>query len=496
MNQPIQTTAGRYVLTNLPNEVLLTTFLRLDLNSLLAVCQINQQMRSFCQDDFLWKQKFIRDFGPAPNLQEGEKWKDIYKATFLMRPNSPISSGRNHYGVIDKKGLLYMAGSTLHGQLGFISDKDEFTTPVLVQVGPIGTKIISISCSFRSTIVVTDDGQVYGTGWVDFNLDGKRTNSKTFQKMDILERVLKVSHSNNHYLFLLRNGSVRMNGVFELNTQEEYQVKYEKIHVSRLINVKAIDIAVTADFVRMSIDFSAQTYPVARYIIIDTHHNLYHFGTWFGTIEPDLNEEEREMAYDGNAIDMITSYQGLTFEGSPINRATIKPVQIVVPEPVKQVAMGDDHMLILTSLGNVYVMGENHDGQLGIRYNTTSEQVTIKKPYKLTLPEKISSVAASRNTSAAVTENGQVYIWGYNNEIIPDLEEQRNILRRISYRRNNYFGGINIMKPVRINLDITGHSHFDDTNMDKYKVVYLSLGPVFGIAVTKDGYLDVFGEND
>ena len=52
------------------------------------------------------------------------------------------------------------------------------------------------------------------------------------------------------------------------------------------------------------------------------------------------------------------------------------------------------------------------------------------------------------------------------------------------------------MKPIRINLDIQGHSHFDDTNMDKYKVVYLSLGLVFGIAVTEDGYLDVFGSND
>ncbi len=128
MNRLIQTTTGKYGFTDLPNELLLDTFLRLDLKSLLAVCQSNQQMRSFCQDDFLWKRKFIQDFGYTPVLKTGEKWKDIYKLVFLGRRNSPISAGSHHYGVIDNNGHLYMAGRDENGQLGFIPDQKEFTT--------------------------------------------------------------------------------------------------------------------------------------------------------------------------------------------------------------------------------------------------------------------------------------------------------------------------------------------------------------------------------
>ena len=496
MNRPIQTTTGRLGFTDLPNELLWYTFLRLELKSLLAVCQSNQQMRLFCRDDFLWKQKFIQDFGSAPNLQVGEKWKDIYKVVFLMRPNSPISSGRNHYGVIDKKGLLYMAGSNIYGQLGFISDQEDVITPVLVQVGPIGSKVISISCSFRSTIVVTEDGQVYGTGWIDLNLDDKRINSKTFQKMNIPEKVRKVSHDYMNYLFLLRNGSVRMNGLFKINTGGGYLPKYKNIHVSGLIDIKAIEVAVKNDEISRTLDLVEAKYPVTRYAIIDVNYNLYYWGTWFGVSKPDLSDKEQELIDDGDAMHMITPYRGLIFKGDPVNKIIIQPIQISLPEPVKQISMGNDHMLILSSLGNIYVMGENYEGQLGIGDMKTTQLKTTEIPYKLSLPEKISSIVVSRNTSAAVTENGQVYIWGYNNDIILDLEEQLRILRRISYRKNDYFGGINIMKPIRINLSIPGHSHLDDTNMDKYKVVYLSLGPVFGLAVTKDGYLDIFGENE
>nr|QBK91109.1 MAG: F-box and regulator of chromosome condensation repeat protein [Pithovirus LCPAC202] len=492
MNRPIQTTTGRFGFTDLPNELLLDTFLRLDLKSLLAVCQSNQQMRSFCQDDFLWKQKFIQDFGSAPNLQVGEKWKDIYKTVFLMRPNSPISSGRNHYGVIDEKGLLYMAGSNIQSQLGFISNQKEFTTPVLVQVGPVGTKIISISCSFRSTIVVTDDGQVYGTGWIDLNLDGKRVDVRTFQKMNVSEKVRKVSHDYKHYIFLLRNGSVRMNGLFKIDTGSVYI----NIHVSSLIDIKAIDISVIDGVVYREVDMMDTTYHSTRYAIIDVNRNLYYWGNGFGVMEPDLNEEEEQDMIDNDSkMLMKVHYQGLIFKGNTANQITIQPIHIPIPEPVKQIALGSDHILILSSLGNVYVIGENHEGQLGIGDKKKAQLKTTEIPYKLTLPEKISSVVANKYTSAAISENGQVYIWGYNNEIISDLKKQRNILRRISYRKNDYFGGINIMKPIRINLDIQGYSHLDDTSMDKYEVVYLSLGPVFGIAVTKDGYLDVFGEN-
>ena len=359
-----------------------------------------------------------------------------------MKPNSPVSVGLKHYGVIDEDGLLYMAGSNLQGQLGFISDQENVTTPVLVQVGPIGTKIISISCSFNSTIVVTDDGQVYGTGWVDLDLSGKkirhryicktyrarkRMNTKTFQKMKIPERVRKVSHSNNHYLFLLRNGTVRMSGVFEMASNEPPRfnfIEYEDVHISMIIDIKAIDISVIGGTVfRTGNDGRLIGYPIARYVIIDIGRNLHYWGNSPEITEPNeyVFDLDDFMFIGPTPIQMSINYNGIVIEDTLAGKVTIQPIQIFLPEPVKQVALGMDHMLILSSLGNIYVMGENYDGQLGIS-NRVTGLTTILTPYKLTLPEKISSVVAHRSTSAAITEKGQVYIWGYNNGIIQDLE--------------------------------------------------------------------------
>lgn len=430
--------------------------------------------------------------------------QSIQTTAFLERLNSPISAGRRHYGVIDEKGLLYMAGRNKNGRLGFISDQKEFTIPVLVQVGPVGTKVVSVSCSNSSTVVVTDDGQVYGTGNVDLNLDGQIQNIKTFQKMNIAEKVWKVSHSVNHYIFLLRNGSVRMNGVFEINLEGGYLPEYKKIHVSSLINIKAVDVTVMAGLVTIPIDLSTQVYPVARYAIIDVEGNLYYFGTWFGPKKPDLDEEKQNQAYDAGEIDMITFYRGLIFEGfsNRINRVTIQPMKIVIPEQVKQVALGLDHILILTSLGNVYTMGENYDGQLGIPYEdhrllNKGLSLTFEDPYKIRpLAMKISSISAGEYTSAAISKNGQLYIWGRNtNNIIPNIVSQLEAIEKYNYfhhfhRTNGYTGEINILKPVPILLDISGHP--DDVNMDKYSIIYVSIGTYFGIAVAKDGGVDFF----
>nr|QBK91108.1 MAG: regulator of chromosome condensation protein [Pithovirus LCPAC202] len=138
----------------------------------------------------------------------------------------------------------------------------------------------------------------------------------------------------------------------------------------------------------------------------------------------------------------------------------------------------------------MYVMGDNRNGQLGTDNYTYPFQET---PRKLTLPTKISSISAGEYSSIAITKNGQLYIWGRSSDVIPDLKNQGEILKRLPHRMDADVRDVVILKPIIINLDISGDSDLDDLNVDKYKIVYISVGPVFGLAVTKDGYLDVFG---
>ncbi len=79
---------------------------------------------------------------------------------------------------------------------------------------------------------------------------------------------------------------------------------------------------------------------------------------------------------------------------------------------VKNIALGDNHALALMENGDVYAWGWKGFGQIG--NGTTAER---EEEYKLYPPVKVLSgvkcIAATYNVSAALTENGDLYVWGY-----------------------------------------------------------------------------------
>ena len=84
-----------------------------------------------------------------------------------------------------------------------------------------------------------------------------------------------------------------------------------------------------------------------------------------------------------------------------------QPIQVSsIKDTVVAVACGIFHTLVLTSDRSVLAMGGNNFGQLGIGNKRSSLYPIIVKGL-----EKIATIAAA-NISAAVTENGEVFIWG------------------------------------------------------------------------------------
>lgn len=73
----------------------------------------------------------------------------------------------------------------------------------------------------------------------------------------------------------------------------------------------------------------------------------------------------------------------------------------------KAVAVGYEHTLAVSEGGDIYVWGANDLGQLG-----TGDLKPLDRPTKLKLPQKFVSVAAGTKHSLALTEHGFLYIWG------------------------------------------------------------------------------------
>ncbi|MEQ2187306.1 Regulator of chromosome condensation, partial [Goodea atripinnis] len=86
-----------------------------------------------------------------------------------------------------------------------------------------------------------------------------------------------------------------------------------------------------------------------------------------------------------------------------------KPALLSLPEKVVQVVAGGMHTVCLSETGHVYTFGCNDEGALG---RDTSEEGSEMVPAKVELSGKVVQVSAGDSHTAALTEDGSVYIWG------------------------------------------------------------------------------------
>ncbi|XP_059012671.1 X-linked retinitis pigmentosa GTPase regulator isoform X1 [Mustela lutreola] len=97
---------------------------------------------------------------------------------------------------------------------------------------------------------------------------------------------------------------------------------------------------------------------------------------------------------------------------STINKPTC--VKALKPEKVKFAACGRNHTLVSTEGGKVYAAGGNNEGQLGL--GDTDERNSFHLISFFTSQHKIKQLSAGSNTSAALTEDGELFMWGDNSE--------------------------------------------------------------------------------
>ncbi|XP_060991911.1 X-linked retinitis pigmentosa GTPase regulator isoform X3 [Dama dama] len=110
------------------------------------------------------------------------------------------------------------------------------------------------------------------------------------------------------------------------------------------------------------------------------------------------------------------------------SKATVnKPtcVKALKPEKVKFVACGRNHTLVLTGGGKVYATGGNNEGQLGL--GDTDERSAFHLISFFTSQHKIKQLSAGSNSSAALTEDGELFMWGDNSEGQIGLQNITNI---------------------------------------------------------------------
>ncbi|XP_067862971.1 regulator of chromosome condensation [Heptranchias perlo] len=97
----------------------------------------------------------------------------------------------------------------------------------------------------------------------------------------------------------------------------------------------------------------------------------------------------------------------------------------LLPEKIVQVEAGGMHTVCLSATGCIYTCGCNDEGALG---RDTSQEGSDMVPVRITLNEHVVQVSAGDSHTAALTDVGQVYIWGSfrdNNGVIGLLEPMK-----------------------------------------------------------------------
>ncbi|XP_051762503.1 X-linked retinitis pigmentosa GTPase regulator-like isoform X1 [Ctenopharyngodon idella] len=87
-------------------------------------------------------------------------------------------------------------------------------------------------------------------------------------------------------------------------------------------------------------------------------------------------------------------------------------VKVLKGERVQFVACGTDHTLVSTSQGEFFAAGGNSDGQLGLGHRNDSISFQRLRPFCDYAPIKL--LSAGGHTSAALTEDGRLFLWGDN----------------------------------------------------------------------------------
>ncbi len=239
---------------------------------------------------------------------------------------------------------------------------------------PFPSRVISLTAGFTSTGAVTENGKTYRWG---MTRDEMGEDKKTPTLVDLLKNRIakKIQSGRGGYGVILKDGSIYLR---VSNDTLEIVSQFPKL------NWKIIDLAI-----------------VGRVVYLTTS-----------------NGELYSLQYKGTT-------------------ANPQITRIELPETVKQIVGGLEHLLILTVDGNVYAMGSNQYGQLGI-YPPIFQTVPQDVPFKVSLPSPISFISAGHYTNAAITKDEKLYMWGSTNmdniidknidKILPKTVKQLHVL--------------------------------------------------------------------
>ncbi len=393
---------------------------------------------------------------------------------FVQPINSPISAGNNHYGIIDENGNLSMVGKNNHGQLG----DGSFTlsrVPVPIR---FPSKVVSISCGWDFTGVVTEEGKAYlwgWTGWSTWMLDTQEIVNKP-RWLDHLKDKFAVKISinptdSNGYGVIFRDGSAYV----KMTAMDEFE-RTVVINQTLTISPGIIDLKMN----HQSIYILTKDGKIYTSGLPDFPRSSKHVQK--------MNIREIRLGFKKAIRPFILDPFLITFKKTVQQISLGGRAGMTIDDPnIKYYLRSFEGLNVLTTEGELFTLNSYGDnGPDAVRMldawgdeNELDLETALResKPQKILIPGKIAHISNLGGTAAVITEDRKLYMWGINTE--DRIIAKGTVVSGV--------GGYNlrekeIPKPIQLKIGS--------------KVRYVSIGGEFTIAVTEDGLVNYWGTDD
>ncbi|XP_076102267.1 uncharacterized protein LOC143071676 isoform X3 [Mytilus galloprovincialis] len=291
-----------------------------------------------------------------------------------------VACGASHVIVVTNDNQILGWGNGNSGQLGNgTTETNWHPKPIyLLDNQKPNPPIAGVACGGRHTMVWLTNGNVFSFGnnfYAQLGYDFKEQNYKENQtsphllKFLVYRPVVQVSCGEKHSVFRFQGGSIACIGC---NSQGQIgSDNREEAVVPRFLDINQ---------------------PI-RFIASGANHNLAITG----------EGQVYQWGYGKSCGDK--------------NKHLLSPTLVEKLTNVVRVAAGASHSMALTASGSVYVWGSGADGQLGLG----DKVLFITSPKRLkdsSLHRKVTYISSGECYSAAITENGKLYMWGKNSHCI------------------------------------------------------------------------------
>ena len=490
----------------------------------------------------------VKANGKVAKISNGQELQNVTNAI-------EVSTGSDHTLIRTQDGLGFGIGNNTYGQLGN-GNKTNATVPVIVK-DSTGRQVLSgikqLKAGNGFSMAVLENGDVYV--WGSNNSYKLATDQSVVQvlpaKNDKFENVLYLSVGYNNGAIINNEGYVYSWGSGKYGNLGNKL--YENSYNLNIVGLEELGLNINKVTVRKGEEYNLESYNKTFNVFKDwteskdvtyesgdesiatvsedgkvtgikegytsitvRKNNTEYVNIAQITVLPEGIEIEPMAVTNGSHTILLKSdgtvwaYGNNTYGqlGDGTNKDKDTPVQVLLPNGVKakQIAVGEEHTLVLSTSGEVYVFGRNYNYALGIGTSTNT-------PTKLGL-KNIDKITAGNYQSIAITTDGYVYVWGqnsngelgtgtYNNVEYPTRVNNVTDIIDASIGKNHTLLLNKYGKVLSSGLNVFGQTGSKEFKTDSFAeldinepVGYISAGDNHSIALTAYGEIYTFGYNN